>query len=92
MRSFALLVALAATACTTIPPEHAMPSACHAAGSEKFIGQAATSETGAAILQATHSSILRWAMPGMMMTMEYNASRVTVRVGADGKIAGVNCG
>ena len=92
MRSLALFVALTATACATVPPDARMTRVCKAAGTDKFVGQPATSETGAAILQATHSSILRWATPGMMMTMEFNASRVTVRIGNDGKIASVNCG
>ncbi len=92
MRSLAALVVLAATGCTTVPQDPSVTTLCKAAGTEKFIGQVATSETGAAILQATHSSILRWATPGMAMTMEYSASRVTVRVGDDGRIAGVNCG
>ena len=92
MRSLAAIVVLAATACTTVPQDPSVTTLCNAADIEKFIGQVATSETGAAIIRATHSSILRWATPGMAMTMEYSASRVTVSVGDDGKIAGVNCG
>lgn len=65
---------------------------CKPVGSGIFVGDQANTQTGAAILAATHSSILRWATPGMMMTMEFNASRVTVRLGPDGKILGVNCG
>ena len=92
MRRLTGFVFLAATACTTVSADPSVTTVCNAADTERFIGQVATSETGAAIIRATHSSILRWATPGMAMTMEYSASRVTVRVGDDGRIAGVNCG
>ena len=65
---------------------------CRPVESGRFVGTLANPQTGAAILTATNSSTLRWATPGMMMTMEFNASRVTVRLGPDGKILGVNCG
>lgn len=92
MRSSIFVVLLALAGCATVPESGTTPAVCDAAGSEKFVGQPGTSESGAAILAATHASTLRWATPGMMMTMEFNASRVTVRLGPDGKIAAVNCG
>ena len=92
MRSLASIAVLALASCATLPATGGSTAVCDATGSEKFIGQPGTSETGAAILAATHASTLRWATPGMMMTMEFNASRVTVRLGPDGKIAAVNCG
>ena len=92
MRNSILIVLLGLAGCATIPESGITPAVCDAAGSEKFVGQPGSSESGAAILAATHASTLRWATPGMMMTMEFNASRVTVRLGPDGKIAAVNCG
>lgn len=92
MRSLALLGALALASCATVPPASGISPVCNPAGSDRFLGQAGTSETGTAILAATHASILRWTTPGMMMTMEFNASRVTVRLGPDGRIAAVTCG
>ncbi len=65
---------------------------CEATGSKRFIGQTGSSESGAAILQATHSAVLRWAPPGVMLTMDYSPSRVTVRLGPDDKISAINCG
>ena len=65
---------------------------CRTEGSDQFIGQPGTSETGAAILRMTHSAILRWAPPGTMLTMDFSPSRVTVRLGPDGKITAINCG
>ena len=92
MRSLILATLFGLAGCATVPAPGATPAVCDAAGSEKFVGQPGTSESGAAILAATHASTLRWATPGMMMTMEFNASRVTVRLGPDGKILAVNCG
>jgi hypothetical protein len=57
-----------------------------------FVGQAATSATGAAILSAANAAVLRWAPPGVMLTMDYREDRVTVRIGEDGRITAVNCG
>ncbi len=92
MRKFAAVGAALLSACSTVPTNARSNAVCDATGSDRFVGQAGTSETGAAILAATHASTLRWARPGMMMTMEFNASRVTVRLGPDGRIAAINCG
>ena len=98
MRSL-LLAALAvpAAACSTVPAEPPIHGEtpgriCRAEGTERFIGQTATSETGAAILRATNSAVLRWAPPGSMMTMDFSASRVTVHLGSDNRVTRISCG
>ena len=65
---------------------------CDAAGTERFIGQAGTSETGAAIMRATRAAVLRWAPPGYMLTMDYSESRVTVHLGRDYRVTEIKCG
>jgi len=65
---------------------------CQAAGVERFIGQNVNSETGAAILSVTHATELRWAPPGVMLTMDYRANRVTVRLDREMKVTAINCG
>ena len=65
---------------------------CEAAGTDRFTGQAGTSETGAAILRASNAAVLRWAPPGYMLTMDFREDRVTVHLGADGKVTEVKCG
>ena len=97
MRSAILLAIAGLTACATVGPESNVHGTvpgriCNAAGTESFIGQPGTSETGAAILAATHSANLRWAPPGYMLTMDFSASRVTVRLGPDYKVTAINCG
>ena len=79
-------------ACTASQPVAREPTLgpCTAEPGNQFIGRMATSETGAEILKATHSTILRWAPPGTMLTMDFNPNRVTVRFGPDQKVTQVN--
>lgn len=65
---------------------------CDASGTERFIGQPATSETGAAIMAATKAAVLRWAPPGVMLTMDYREDRVTIHLGPDDKVTAIKCG
>jgi hypothetical protein len=96
MRKPLLLVPalLAACATTPAPPVQGVTPGhtCDAAGAQSFVGQPGNSETGAAILSATHAAVLRWAPPGYMMTMDFRADRVTVYLGPDYRITKVSCG
>ena len=89
MRRLLLATPALLAACATTTPQSLT---CESFGAQQFVGQPGTSETGAAILQATHSSVLRWAPPGVMLTMDFSPSRVTVRLGSDGKVTAINCG
>jgi hypothetical protein len=84
-------------ACATPPaptPVHGVTPGhkCDATGSDRFIGQPGTIETGAAIMRAAHAAVLRWAPPGYMLTMDYREDRVTVRLDPDRKVTAINCG
>jgi len=97
MRSFALLVPALLIACSTAPAEPVVHGetpghTCNAAGTDSFLGQAGTSESGAAIKRATRAAVLRWAPPGYMLTMDFRADRVTVKLDERYKITGINCG
>src|SRR3954464_6590587 len=97
MRNIALLAPALLAACSAVaaePPVHGtVPGRiCNAAGSDRFLGQSGTSESGAEIVRATNSAILRWAPAGAMLTMDFSASRVTVRLDAANKITAINCG
>ena len=61
-------------------------------GPSSFIGQPGTSETGAAILRATNSRRPALGAAGHMMTMDFSASRVTVRLDSANRITAINCG
>jgi hypothetical protein len=97
MRKLLLIAPAALAACTTAPAEPVVHGdtpghVCSADGTDQFLGQAGTSETGAAILRATHAAVLRWAPPGYMLTMDFRADRVTVGLDPDYKITKINCG
>lgn len=95
MRRLSLLAPSLLAACAAgQPPAHDVPAGrtCNAAQTGRFIGQPGTSEIGAEILRATRSAVLRWAPPGYMLTMDYSASRVTVRLNSAYKITAISCG
>lgn len=66
--------------------------ACKAGSTAQFVGQPGNSETGAAILRASNAAVLRWAPPGVMLTMDYRQDRATVYLDADRKVTDVKCG
>jgi len=65
---------------------------CTEQGTESFIGQQAGDETGNAILKASNAAVLRWAPPGVMLTMDYREDRVTIWLDPSKKIRKIRCG
>ena len=65
---------------------------CDAIGTDKYIGQSGTSETGAAIQHATNAAVLRWAPPNTMLTMDYREDRVTIWLDGANKVTKIHCG
>ena len=85
-------------ACSTAPaadiPVHGVTPGhtCTTADTDRFIGQTRGDALGAAIQRVSNAAVLRWAPPGVMLTMDYRADRVTVRLGPDGKVTQIKCG
>jgi hypothetical protein len=97
MRNLLVLTIVLLAACSTAtaePPVHgATPGrTCRSEDPDRFIGQPGTSETGAEILRATNSAVLRWAPPGTMLTMDFREDRVTIYLGPDYKVTKIACG
>jgi hypothetical protein len=96
MRKAVLVAPALLAACSTAPatPIHGETPGhkCNATGTERFIGQSGTSATGAAVKRATRAALLRWAPPGVMLTMDFRSDRVTVYLGPDRKVTKINCG
>lgn len=101
MRRFVYVApALAIAACAVAPaapvaptaPNPSSPGGCNAAGTASFVGQRRSAQTQAAILAATGSTRIRWVTPGMMVTMEFLPTRVTVHLDADNRITRIICG
>ena len=99
---FALAGSLAALAagCATTPqtpgvPVDRMPgdgATCSADGTEQFVGQRATTETGTAIRTRTGAEIFQWVPEGSAVTMDYREDRVNIETDADNRVIAVRCG
>jgi hypothetical protein len=97
MRKAIVLAPLLLTACSTAPagtPVHGETPGhkCEAAGTDQFIEQAGSSHAGAAIKRVSHAAVLRWAPPGVMLTMDYREDRVTIWLDPANKITQIKCG
>lgn len=57
-----------------------------------FIGQTADADLGARMLAATGARTLRWVAPGMMVTQDFRADRLTVHYDAAMKVTSASCG
>ncbi|WP_422917709.1 I78 family peptidase inhibitor [Sphingobium cupriresistens] len=94
----ASLMALSLVACAgangpgpATPPVSA-EGPCRNDGLDSFVGQKASAEVGAALLKASGAKTLRWGGPGMAMTMDYRADRLTVSYDAAMAIMSARCG
>ena len=97
MRKFISLAPALLAACSTVPAEPVIHGdtashVCTVDAVQQFIGQAHSDQIGAEIQRVSNASVLRWAPPGVMLTMDYRADRVTVWVDPSGKITQIKCG
>ena len=76
------------------PPVHGETPGhtCTTAGTDQFIGQTRTDAIAAAITRVSNAAVLRWAPSGVMLTMDYRADRVTVRLDPSNRITQIRCG
>lgn len=83
-------------ACATIKPEKPMTKrdggVCSDSALQRFVGQPATVEVGAAVLRSSGAKTLQWVGAGMMVTMDYREDRVRVYLDQANKVARVACG
>lgn len=84
----ACAIAPAATPVHGVTPGHK----CQTAGTDRFVGQAGTSDSGSAIMRASNAAVLRWAPPGEMLSMDFREDRVTVHLDQTNMITKINCG
>ena len=97
MRKVLVLVPALIGACSTAPaqtPVHGVTPGhkCQTDDTSRFIGMIRNDHTGSAIKHASHAAVLRWAPPGVMLTMDYREDRVTVWVDLAHKITQIRCG
>ena len=90
------LLALPLAACAGKPMRTGGPLpptlACDAAPARSAIGQRATADVLEQLRKDSHAQEVRVIKPGQMVTMEFSAGRVDVRVDTDNVILGVSCG
>lgn len=86
-------------ACSTAPAPADTPvhgetpgHTCTEDGTAQFVGQARSDAVGSQIKQVSHAAVLRWAPPGIMLTMDFRADRVTVWLDSANKITKIRCG
>jgi hypothetical protein len=65
---------------------------CRNEGLDRFIGQTASADLGAELLKASGARTLRWGAPGMAMTMDFRADRLTVSYDEKMVITAARCG
>lgn len=98
MRTMMMASLLGLTACAgaagkgPATPPVAAEGPCRNEGLDAFVGQKASAETGAALLRASGARALRWGGPGMAMTMDYRADRLTVSYDEAMAITSARCG
>jgi len=97
MRKSVMIVPALLAACSTAPaqtPVHGETPGhtCKTEGTDQFVGQTRSDEIAAEIKRVSNAAVLRWAPPGVMLTMDYRADRVTVWVDPANKITKLRCG
>ncbi|HEX2624151.1 MAG TPA: I78 family peptidase inhibitor [Sphingomicrobium sp.] len=97
MRKSVMIVPALLAACSTAPaqtPVHGETPGhtCKTEGTDQFVGQTRSDEIAAEIKRVSNAAVLRWAPPGVMLTMDYRADRVTVWLDPANKITKLRCG
>ena len=90
-------LALTGAACSyrTPPPESTPPPAtqdCNAAPAQGLLGRPASPALAAEAQRLSGARVWRWLRPGQIVTMEYRADRLNIRLDARDKVEGLSCG
>ena len=65
---------------------------CNAARARKLVGRKRSLAVEREALRLSSAAIVRWIPLGVMVTMDYRADRLNLRLDRRGRILGVNCG
>ena len=91
-----ILLAAAALLCAgcTPPPQPIPPASrdCNAAAAQRLIGRQQSPELIREAQRRAGAGAVRVLRPGQMVTMEYRADRLNIRVDAQGKVLAITCG
>jgi Spy/CpxP family protein refolding chaperone len=87
-----LTIAACSTTADSAPPVPGGAGICTADRLGQFNGQPATAELGQQIKAASGASTFRWLPKGSIVTMEYNAARVSVLLDERNHVEASRCG
>ena len=98
--SAAFLLSLAACAAPPVPanpPSEQQPTStaqgvCDPSAVQGAVGKPATTDTIERVRVDSHSRVVRVLHPGQVITMEFSAERVDIRVDGNNVILAVTCG
>jgi hypothetical protein len=98
MRQLIALALLPLAACTFAtsnatavgPPPG--PGPCRNEPLAQFVGQPASEDLGERMLRASGARTIRWVPQGGVVTMEFNAERITVQLDGSNRVERASCG
>ena len=68
------------------------PARCDAAPAQGLVGRSATPELAREAQRLSGARVWRWLRPGQIVTMEFRADRLNIRLDARDKVEGLSCG
>jgi hypothetical protein len=92
-----ILISLLAMA-AAVPPAENFPvrgdagRKCEAAHLARLVGRKRGPAVEKEALRLSGAAVVRWIRPGQMVTIDYRADRLNLRVDARGRILSANCG
>ena len=92
-----LLAALALAGCSYGPPPESTPppppeGACNAAPAQGLVGRPASEALAEEAVELSGARVWRWLRPGQIVTMEFRADRLNLRLDARDRVEGISCG
>ena len=90
--AFAPLLLLAACAHHGTPERFPGGEQCHADRVQDLVGKPRSDALAQTARKRAGAAMIRWIPMGVMVTMEYRAGRLNLRLGPDGKVTAITCG
>lgn len=93
MKILVAAVILLCAGCTP-PPQSTPPPAreCDAAAAAGLVGAQGSPRLAREAQRMSRAAMVRVLRPGQMVTMEYRADRLNIRVDGQGKVLAITCG
>jgi len=93
MRFLATLPLFLVASCATAPVAgQPTDGVCRNDSLSQFTGRQATRELGHEMMLASHARVIRWVPLGGVVTMDFNAARLTVQLDGANRVQSANCG